>query len=183
MALANKLIHNPHTGQSIRFIRTRKDTNGALLEMETTYQPNSVKPAPHFHPHQVEDFEVLAGEVTVELDGQRKTLRPGDTLHIPANTTHIMWNAGQEKAIMNWKVQPALRTEYLLETAMGLAADGKTNPSGRPNLLQTVLLLSGYTSEYRITNPPRAAQLVLIGLLQPLAWLMGYRSSYKKYSD
>jgi len=182
MANPQKEIRNPQTGQSIRFIHTRKDTNGALLEMETTYQPQSTRPAPHFHPHQAEDFKVLSGEVTVELDGQLKVLRAGDTLHIPANTIHIMWNAGQEKAVMNWKVQPALRTEHLLETAMGLASDGKTNPKGMPNLLQTVCLLNGYSHEYRITNPPRVIQFILIALLQPIAWVLGYRSSYKRYS-
>ena len=182
MAHPHQEIHNPQTGQSIRFIHTRKDTNGMLLEMETTYQPQSVRPAPHFHPHQVEDFKVLSGEVTVELNGQRTVLRAGDTLHIPPRTTHMMWNAGPEKAVMNWKIQPALHTEHLLETAIGLARDGKTRASGMPNLLQTVCLLSGYSREYRITKPSRAIQLILIALLQPVAWVLGYRSSYKKYS-
>ena len=52
MAYKGKFISNPVTGQSIRFLQTREDTAGDLLEMEASFQPNSVEPIPHYHPKQ-----------------------------------------------------------------------------------------------------------------------------------
>jgi len=36
-----------------------------------------------------------------------------------------MWNNSGGTSVINWKIQPALSTEYFLETVMGLAADKK----------------------------------------------------------
>ena len=58
MAFRNKTVVNNKTGQSIRFIQTSKDTNGALLEMETKYDARSKMPASHYHPAQQEFFTV-----------------------------------------------------------------------------------------------------------------------------
>jgi hypothetical protein len=45
-----------------------------------------------------------------------KILKKGDQLHVPANTFTAMWNDGDVKTIVNWKVQPALNSEQLFET-------------------------------------------------------------------
>ena len=85
MAYPSKVLSNPITGQSIKFIQTIRDTQGLLLEMESTYQPHSTEPMPHFHPQQEEHFKVLAGSISVRLNGELKVLHAGDTLNIPAN--------------------------------------------------------------------------------------------------
>src|SRR5262252_10073188 len=113
MAYQNKQIQNPIARMSIRFLQTSKDTNGKLLEMEATYSPHSIEPAPHYHPHQEEDFTIVSGEMTVRMNGQLKILKAGDQLHVPKNTVHSMWNNSSETtAVVNWKVTPALTTEY-----------------------------------------------------------------------
>ncbi len=181
MAHSNKVIRNPQTGQQLRFIQTNRDTNGQLLEMEARFRANSVEPAAHFHPRQAEDFTVLAGELTVEIDGQRKILRQGDTLHVPPNTVHSMWNASTAETLVNWQVTPALDTEYFFETAFGLASDGKVGPTGMPPLLQTALLAQHFSNIFRLAKPPRVVQQIIFGVLTPLAYLAGYRPTYKKY--
>ena len=109
MADTNQVLRNPKTGQSIRFVSTGRDTAGQLLHMEATYRAYSTEPAAHCHPHQVEDFTVLAGELTVQIHGQRRTLRPGDTLHLPQNTVHSMWNASDAETRLDWQVRPPAR--------------------------------------------------------------------------
>ncbi|PSR51893.1 cupin domain-containing protein [Adhaeribacter arboris] len=183
MAFKNKIICNPKTGQDIKFLQTGKDTNGQLLEMETTYNAHSKEPAAHYHPYQVEDFKVLAGKLTVRLDGQIKVLHPGDTLHIPKNKVHAMWNNTNRKTVVNWKVQPALDTDHLLETTTGLTIDGKTNDNGMPNLLQLVLIANKYAPVFRLAKPAFAVQKVLFIFLIPFAYLFGYKAVYKKYLD
>lgn len=181
MAHSNKTISNPQTGQQLRFIRTSSDTNGHLLEMEARFRANSIEPAAHYHPRQTEDFKVLSGQLTVKSDGQTKILRQGDTLHIPLNTVHSMWNSSAEETVVNWQVTPALDTEYFFETAFGLASDGKVGSNGMPPLLQTALLSQHFSGIFRLAKPPRAIQMIVFGLLSPLAYLMGFRPTYRKY--
>jgi quercetin dioxygenase-like cupin family protein len=183
MAYKNKTISNKITGQTIRFIQTAKDTDGQLLEMESAYNAHSTEPAPHFHPQQAEDFEVLIGELNVRIGGQLTTLRKGDKLHIPQNTVHSMWNPSDHPTVVNWQVRPALDTEYFFETAMGLANDGKINEKGMPPMLQTVLLANRFSKVFRLTKPGPAVQKIAFTLLTPFAYLAGYRPTYRKYLD
>jgi quercetin dioxygenase-like cupin family protein len=81
----------PIVGQHIKFLQTAKDSDGKLLEMEASYRPYSKEPPPHYHPYQEEDFMILKGQMTVRLQGKILLLNEGDTLHIPANTIHSMW--------------------------------------------------------------------------------------------
>lgn len=183
MAIKNKVISNPITRQEIRFLKTGNDTGGQLLEMESTYFMHSIEPPAHYHPHQAEDFTVLSGEITVRIDGQLKILKPGDTLHVPKNKVHSMWNNTDGKTVLNWKVQPAMETEHFLETAMGLALDGKTSETGMPGILQVALMSNKYASVFRLAKPPYIMLKVLFIILTPFAYLFGYRPTYKKYLD
>ncbi|RYZ96744.1 MAG: cupin domain-containing protein [Sphingobacteriaceae bacterium] len=181
MAYKGKALVNPVTGQSIKFLQTRSDTGGQLLEMETTYNARSTEPLAHYHPYQDEDFKVLDGEVRVKLNGEIITLKAGYTLNIPANQTHAMWNDSDKKAVVNWQVRPAMNTEYLFETTWGLAADGKVNKKGMPNILQLALTINKYSDVFRTIKPPLVVQKIMFGVLTPVAYLLGYRPTYKKY--
>lgn len=183
MAIKHKTIFNPQIRHEIKFLQTARDTNGQLLEMEATYHAHSKEPAAHYHPFQEEDFEVFAGELTVRIDGQLIVLRQGETLHIPKGKVHSMWNNSEAKTTVNWKVRPAMDTEYFLETATGLANDGKTGPNGMPRLLQVALMANRFSHVFRLSKPPYPVQKILFLLLTPLAYLAGYRSVYEKYLD
>jgi quercetin dioxygenase-like cupin family protein len=183
MAYKNKIIKNPYTGQSFKFIQTAKDTSGELLEMETTYRGHSKEPVAHYHPSQDEDFKVLQGEVTVRLDGALKTLRTGDTLHIPRGMVHAMWNRSDREAAVNWQVRPALDTENLFEVTTGLAMDGKTKSDGMPGILQVALTIKKYHHVFRMARPSYTVQKIVFTLLSPIAYLLGYRATYSKYID
>ena len=182
MAYKNKIITNPIVGQHIKFLQTAKDTDGKLLEMEASYRPYSKEPPPHYHPYQEEDFMILKGQMTVRLEGKILLLNEGDTLHIPANTIHSMWNNSGSTSVINWKIQPALSTEYFLETATGLASDKKRRRRMR-SLLQRSLMANKYSGVFRLSKPPFFIQKILFIMLTPFAWLVGYRASYKQYFD
>ncbi|MCJ8209297.1 cupin domain-containing protein [Mucilaginibacter sp. RS28] len=183
MAVRNKIITNPKTGQQIRFIKTAKSTSGELLEMETVYAAKSAEPLPHYHPHQTEDFTVISGELTVRINGRIRKLKEGERMHIPMNQEHALWNSSENKTIVSWIVQPALNTEHLLETITGLAADGKTKASGIPNIWQFALTARHFSEVLRFSKAPAFIQTLVFSLLSPIAYLLGYRPVYKKYLD
>ena len=180
MAYKNK-ITNPVTGQDFKFLQTSQDTGGALLEMVSTYHSQSKEPPPHYHPYQEEDFIVMEGELTVRTEGKLCKLIAGDRLHIGKKQVHSMWNATDQKTVINWKTRPALDTEYLLETITGLACDGKTDKDGRPNILQVALMTNKYSDSFRLAKPSYVIQKLVFGLLTPVAYLAGYKPSYEMY--
>lgn len=183
MAYKSKIIHNPVTGQEIKFLQTSADTGGKLLEMESTWYGPSKEPVPHYHPYQEEDFRVISGELTVRLGDVIRTLKAGDGVHISVNQVHSMWNASEGKTVANWQVRRALDTELLLETMTGLAADGKTNAAGMPNILQIALTADKFSNILRLGKPSFATQRVVFFLLKPFARIVGYRATYSKYLD
>lgn len=183
MAYQGKTMLNTKTGIETKFLQTAKETGGQLLEMETSYPARSHKPPPHYHPFQEEDFIILSGEMTVRIDGQLRILRQGDTLHIPRNQVHAMWNHTDQKTVVNWKVRPALDTEYFMEIATGLANDGKMSAKGKPNLLQTAVLMNRFSAVFRLTKPPYAVQRVMFGILGLFARAKGYRGWHGSYVD
>ena len=183
MAYQGKEIKNSKTGQSIKFLQTAEDTQGLLLEMESSWKAHSMEPAPHFHPRQEEEFTVISGELTVRINGEIKKLTSGQQLFIPRNTIHSMWNSSANATIVNWKIVPALETEEFLETAVGLANNGKTNEKGVPSLLQSALLLERYKEEFRLAKPSALLQKIVYTSLRPFALLAGYKETYREYID
>lgn len=183
MAYKNKTIYNDITRNSIKFLQTSSNTFGGLLEMEATYGVHSNEPAEHYHPYQTEEFTVLSGELSVRINGKLNVLTEGQKLYIPANTVHSMWNDTNNETVVNWKVEPAMDTEYFLETLHGLANDGKTNDAGRPSFLQTILTARRFANVFRLSKPTYIIQQMAFGILAPVAYLFGYRPVYKKYID
>lgn len=183
MAHKHKTIVNPMNGQTITFLQTAADTHGRLLEMRASYQAASQEPPLHYHPFQAEDFVIESGEMNVKINGSARVYKAGETLHIPANTPHAMWNAGPETAQINWKVRPALNMENFFEQVTGLVADGKTNARGRPPFLQTAMLANRFSNVFRMVKPPFLLQKIVFWAVFPIAYLIGYKSFYKKYSE
>lgn len=183
MAISNKTITNQKTGQTFRFIKTAKDTGGALLEIESGFRAHSMEPPPHFHPYQSEDFIILEGELTVKMDGEIRTFKKGETFYIPANKIHSMWNRSSQQTIVNWQTKPAMQSEQLFETIVGLANDGQTDATGKPALLQAALTIPAFHNEFRLVNPPMLVQKIVFSILKPFALLSGKRALYKKYID
>lgn len=172
-----KVIHNSRTGHTYTLVRTAADTNGASLEMDVVYPPQSAEPPAHYHPLQAERFRLRSGEMTVRMHGQLRVLRAGDTLDVPPNTVHSMWNHRSDAAVMEWVVSPALQTEQFFETFAELANSGRTNAEGTPGLLQLALLLPRFANEFRLASPPFWVQRLVCALLAPVARLAGYRSA------
>ena len=183
MAYKNKILRNPKTGQDIKFLQTATETQGKLLEIESTFHPHSQEPPAHYHPYQIEDFSILQGELTVRIAGQIQVLKEGETLHIPKRTIHSMWNNSEQKTVVNWKVQPAMNTAHLLETNIGLVNEGKTTEAGRPHILQIALMLNKYAPVFRLAKPSYLLQKIIFTILSPFAYLLGYRATYERYLD
>jgi quercetin dioxygenase-like cupin family protein len=182
MARAGETINNPVTGERFTWRQVAADTDGRLVMGEMVLPPGGFVAAEHVHPNQEERYEILAGELKVRLDGREQTVGPGDRVVVPAGRPHIWWNAGREDVRFRCEVTPALHFETFIETFFGLASDGKTNAQGLPNPLQLAVLARTYKEDVRLARPSPAVQTLLFGPLGIVGRVMGYRSSYPRYS-
>ena len=182
MARAGETIDNAVTGERMTWRRVAADTDGRLVVGEMVLPPGGFVTAEHVHPNQEERYQVLAGSLTVRIDGLERVAHAGDRVVVPAGRPHVWWNAGAEDVRFVCEVEPALRFEAFLETLFGLASDGKTDRKGMPNPLQVAVMLQGYRDELRLARPSPAIQRLLFGPLAIVGRLGGYRPSYPRYS-
>ncbi|WP_461116851.1 cupin domain-containing protein [Spirosoma jeollabukense] len=183
MAYRNKVIRNPKTGQEITFLHTAKDTKGQFLGMIATFQPQSQPQLRYYLPQQTLDLDVLSGELTVLLNGQYRQLKAGEKLFIEANQAHALWNRSTQPTTINCRVRPALNMEHLLETVAALAGVKTISRQPIPRMLQTVLTANCFSNIFRLTRWPFVCQKLVFILLTPVAYLAGFKPTYKEYID
>ena len=73
MADNPRQIRNPRTGQTMIFRQTAADTGGSLLQIECFSEPHGPREPSHTHPQQESRFEILAGRLWFEIEGQQRS--------------------------------------------------------------------------------------------------------------
>jgi hypothetical protein len=84
---------------------------------------------------------------------EKRTLGPGEFVIVEPGTPHRFWNAGDEPVTFVCEIRPALQFESLLETMFALAAAGKTNRKGMPNLLRLAVIAEAHFDTVRLAVP------------------------------
>jgi quercetin dioxygenase-like cupin family protein len=164
------------------FRKTARDTGGALFQVETINPPHGPAEPEHIHIRQESSAEVVSGALHFSVRGKEQIVRAGEKIVIPANTPHYFWNEGDEDARALQEFRPALKTELFFETLFGLARDGKLTDKGMPTTLQISVMAPAFGDEIRPTSPPWFVVKMLGWLIGPIARLLGYRSTYARYS-
>jgi hypothetical protein len=144
-----------------------------LLALEASYAPGGVAPPAHYHPEQEEHFEVLDGELRVEVAGVERRLRPGETLDIPPGTSHRMWNPHSLPARARWETRPAGRTERWFTALAGLQETDYVDSAGRPKVLPFAALAHEYRDTFRLASRPRAIGRIAVDVLAYVARAVG----------
>ena len=174
------VVENPVTGER-GIVRRAPGEAGASLVADLYARPGAAVVGEHVHPHSTETFTVVRGTLGVRLDGTETRATPGTRVVVPPDTPHDWWNIGDETAWVIVEVDPGHRFQAMIRNLFGLAADSRTDDTGRPSLLQTALLAREFDDTIRFTSPPRAIQRTLFAVLAPLARLRGLRGSYAGY--
>jgi quercetin dioxygenase-like cupin family protein len=117
-------------GNTYAMLISGAQTNGAycLIEMRV---PDGGGPPPHRHDFE-EMFTVLEGEIEFTFRGEKRVVRAGSTVNIPANAPHNFRNVSGAPARMLCMCTPAGQDEYF--TRIGDVVDGWDAPP--PHLSQ-----------------------------------------------
>jgi mannose-6-phosphate isomerase-like protein (cupin superfamily) len=183
MARLGQSIENPVTGEAAHWPLTGGETGGRLSRCAMRVRPGGFVAVEHVHPRSEERFEVLDGRMHVCVDGRCSILGPGQRATVPVGARHRWRNAGSSELCFVVEMEPAYGFEQVLETAFGLARDGKVDRHGLPGPLQLAVFCRHFADSIYVTRPPRWLQGLLFALLDPIGRARRLRAVYSAYSD
>lgn len=136
-----RTIHNPVIQDWLTFLETSGESGGHRSLLEIELAPGGGNGL-HIHRGFAERFEVLEGELGVQLGRGRHRLHPGQSLLAPAGVPHRFFNATAAPARFRVELTPGHDGfEKALRIAYGLAADGLADARGMPRRLAHLALL------------------------------------------
>ncbi|HEX6280288.1 MAG TPA: cupin domain-containing protein [Pyrinomonadaceae bacterium] len=164
------------------FDQTVLGVDGDWLRTRLEVAPMAAGPPEHFHEHFAETFSVRSGSLSIVVNGEKKTLKEGESITIPPMTRHKPFNETNETVIVETddpKTIP-VKFAYILSQLYGFM---DTYPDGPP-VPAMIMQLSTYGNEadsWLADGPPLGVQKAMRVLLAPTARLMGYSNHYEQY--
>lgn len=177
------LISNPVLGEYGAALVRAEDVDGASMRALAITPPGADGPPEHYHPGYAESFEVVEGEFVFELEGELRTLRPGESVTVEAGTPHTFRSESDAYASCIVETRPAGRLTEVIQLLFGLAHDGKLSASGRPSFLQAMVMDDELGQDTVFTGPPPAVQRLLAAVCAPVGRVAGYRAHYPAYAE
>ena len=151
-------------------LETADETGGERFTTRIELDQQSELPA-HVHPDAEESYQVVTGELEVQIEGEWSTLTAGQTRVIPPGTEHSFRNPGPAEVINTHS--PALRFEeffrrfHSLKTERGVPMP----PDGIKAAILLAMLLVEYEDEQRSVHPPHW----VFRILARVGSALGYR--------
>src|SRR5215218_3610330 len=169
------------SGHTFRVLESSRDTDDGSLRVDYSAPPRANVPE-HVHRSQEERIEVVSGTLGMRVGGQELRLTPGQKAVGPPGVPHAWWNPSEEQEVrFVSEIRPGLEVETFLETLLGLARDGKTIGPVPRNPLQLAVLADEIAS-WLVLRPVEKVFFAPVAALTFVGRLLGYRSSYIKYS-
>lgn len=152
------------------------------LHTRLEVKPHAAGPPEHFHEHFAESFTVKSGTLSILIDGEKKSLRAGESVTIPPMTRHKPFNETGETVIIESDDPKTLPVEfgYLLVQLYGFMDEYPNGPS-TPQMLMQLSVYGGEADSWIADGPPISVQKALRTLMEPTARLIGYRDNYEEY--
>jgi quercetin dioxygenase-like cupin family protein len=97
---AERVIHNPISGEQIVIRTSAAETGGRLLVFDLSLPPGGHVPARHAHPIQEERFTVMQGRMRFRFAGNTILVNPGEivvvspTVQVMNSTCQPSWALG-----------------------------------------------------------------------------------------
>lgn len=181
-AVQPELIINPVTGDRMTILHSTNESAGTYVKICFDLPPGAKGSPLHYHTNMNETFTVLRGCLEMEIGrkGNRRTLKAGESLRVPAGVQHSFCNISNDWVTFTSENQPPGQFEQFIRGMYGLAIDGKVNGEGMPtNLLHFALLLK--KADTILVGPPLFVQKLLVNTLVQIANWVGVERSLLKY--
>ena len=168
---AGNEVEDPRSGQRWVF----RSSAPEVLEADLFVSPGGYV-REHLHPAQEERFTGVSGAFVLDVAGQRRTVRPGETVIVPAGTPHGFRDAAED-AHLRVEVRPALRLEAYFRAFFRLSREGRLRMpvDGLPGpLLLVGVLMHEFHREIAAPGVPAFVQRPAWSVLALLGRLRGH---------
>lgn len=174
-----RVIKNPLIGDTVTFIKTAEETNGAYTVVEVELAPNGGN-GMHYHLDFDEMFEVVDGVLGIQLGKEIMHLQPGQSAVAVRKAVHRFFNPSTMHPVkFLCTITPAMQFEQMLRIAYGLANDGLTNKKGMPSILPlSIMFQKGGTY---LPNMPAGMQRAMFNFIARIARRRGVDKALEKY--
>ena len=168
MAYRNQIFDMTPLGMKFTVLQTADDTGGKSLDLHWELLPgcNMKDPLIHIHPHAIETYEILEGEMEFFVKDKWIRAKKGDQLTVPIGVKHAFRNpSGKIVRVFNTH-QPALKMENYFEDVCKVLdkVTGNRTKEFRMNMksmLYMGVLMEEYREEIIAKNPPDMAIRIL----------------------
>jgi mannose-6-phosphate isomerase-like protein (cupin superfamily) len=174
-----RVIENPILKDRITFLKTSAETNGEYLLFKVELAPGGGV-LRHYHTTFTERFEVLDGELHVDLRHEQLILKSGQRADVPLRAAHRFYNPSAQPVAFLTEVRPARDFEKNLCISYGLARDGKTTAQGVPRNLLHLAVTFQFAETY-LPVIPAVVQKISFALLVIIARLAGIDKALARY--
>jgi mannose-6-phosphate isomerase-like protein (cupin superfamily) len=156
-------------------VRSHEETGGGYVEMEFTLPPSAYTPPRHRHPTQVEEYEVLEGELEVIVEGDWRTLGAGESASVPVNADHTFRvPAGQGVRVRNFH-RPGSHFDEFIEKQHRFVTSPKFKGMMHPSIAIAIAMVWREHADLLVPSN-RPLRWTMAGLAR-LGPLLGYRTS------
>jgi len=174
MAYKNQILDMTPIGMKFTVLQSGTDTGGKSLDLHWELLPkcNMKDPLVHIHPHAIETYEVLEGEIEFFVKDKWIIARTGDKLTVPKGVTHAFRNPTEKTVTVFNTHQPAFGMENYFEDVckvLDILTDNKRKEF-KMNLktkLYMSVLMNNYRNEIIAKSPPDIA-IKLLGFISKL---------------
>jgi len=144
--MKKRVYVNPVIGDKATLIRSADETKGEYTLFQIEVAPGGGNSL-HVHETYSERFEVVQGELSLQLGKESRVLRKGESLLMPKKALHCFTNRSNEPVKFKVEFRPAQPGfEKAIAIAYGLAADGLVNKKNIPynfSYLSILVAMSG----------------------------------------
>jgi Cupin domain len=167
---------NPRTGAWLESSRDGDD-----LVIERVMKPHTGKADAHRHMDYLESYEVFDGTATIHVDGERRTLGPGERLELPPGVPHVNpYNETDADLRHRHRIgAPGRPFAEAFVSALGHHMEnGTVNDQGEFSNLQLFVVLHGTRAQSFRTGIPIWLQKAVLPLGAALGRMRGLKPTY-----
>jgi mannose-6-phosphate isomerase-like protein (cupin superfamily) len=174
MAIKNQILDMTPVGMRFTVLQASADTGGKSLDLhwELLARCNMKDPLVHIHPHAIETYEVLEGEMEFFIKDKWLLAKKGDKLSVPKGLTHAFRNPTDKIVTVYNTHQPAFRMENYFEDVCKVLDKLTDNRTKNFKMdLKTMLYMSVLMNNYRqeiISKKPPDAAIKLLGFISKI---------------
>ena len=172
--MAPLILENRHTGERVELKRVRRDGQTSLY-LRGSLPPHRQGPPLHVHDREAEEFHVLAGTLSAEVDGQHVQLGVGETRVFAAGSAHRWWNDADETLIVDGYATPVVDLDRYLCAVFDVVNSGTAD---RPPLFYMAHLAWRHRRTQALLFMPRPLQMLVLPLIVLVGTVLGrYRGT------